>query len=100
MTLRDTISDDLMTFYDTSSGFAEVATSGSNEIAGHFFNDFESNDLSDYAEVDDSDPLFRIRESDLTNIVNNELTIRSVNYEVIQQQPNNEGEVILKLHEA
>jgi len=100
MTLRSQINADLTTLYKTSSGFAEIATSDINSIPGHYFEDFEQTELSDYAAVDNTNPIFRILESDESKIVNNLLTVRGVDFEVIQKRPNGEGEIDLKLHKV
>ena len=103
MSLLDQLATDLDdVIYDTSTGFAELATaSGGGTLTVIFDVPFYAADPGGAIQVGNAQPSCRMRDADAAGLSRgNVLTIRSVDYSVIEKQPNGQGENIITLRKV
>lgn len=102
MSLMDVINADITggsVFYDTEAGFAETITTSGGTFRGIFDNDYQQLDADGFVPVSGSSPIVWCRTIDEPNL-GDTITVRSIDYTVIEVQPNNDGETLLILRES
>lgn len=98
-TLLEQIGDDLDSLYDATFGFAESVTGPSGAFLAIFGNEYYQADTGGSVIVSSSLPVMRSRTADaLTQ--GQQVTIRSVNYLVVEAKPDGFGETIHRLQVA
>lgn len=103
MSLLEQLETDLDdVIYDTSHGFAELATaSGGGSVVVIFDAPFYGADPGGVLTIGNAQPIVRVRDADAAALaVGNVLTIRTVDYSIIEKQPNNQGEHLLTLRKV
>ncbi len=98
MTLLTDIDDDLSVFYDIDLGFAENITGPSGTVVAIFDNDYESVE-PDEVLIAGANPIIRTQDDDAFS-AGDTVTIRTVNYTVVEVQPTGFGETIHELRLA
>lgn len=86
-------------YYDTEGGFAESVTGPSGAIVGIFTDEYLELDADGSVIATGSAPTLRTLEADAI-AAGATVTIRAVDYTVIEVMPNGYGETIHRLREA
>lgn len=93
--------EDLDSFLDPVSGFAQTATVGGVSVTGIFDNGFAGNSGSQFG-VESTSPSFTCKQADLTAGFDEETTvvINGVTYTVRDPQPDGTGMITLTLRKS
>ncbi len=98
-TLLEQVSADLDTKYDLVFGFAEIVTGPEGELRAIFSNEYIEADGGGFVGASSSVPTLRVRDADAL-AKGDSVTVRAVEYHVVEIRPNGYGETFLRLQKA